>query len=83
MLVVRTLNINEALSRLRSHGVSITQDKFDALCQAGIFDFAAVAGLDKRTYFISEKKLNAWLKEYGEEVAELNPFQEVPNAKTV
>lgn len=76
MLIVKTLTINDALTKLREAGMSIGPEKFKAAILSGVFPFAHIVPMEQDETIIFEKEFQDWLKVYGTEVEE--PTEENP-----
>ena len=60
---IRTMNLNEAVERLREHGVSIGAMVLADGIEQGVFPFGICVKKQKRNFMIFEKLLNEWIAE--------------------
>ena len=63
METIRTLNLNEAIDRLREHGLSIGQEVLSDGIEQGVFPFGVCVKRKKRNFLIFEKQLDEWIAE--------------------
>ena len=63
METIRTLNLNEAVERLRESGMSIGAMVLGDGIEQGVFPFGVCIKRDKRNFLIFEKLLDAWIAE--------------------
>ena len=63
MTTIKTLNVNEAVARLRENGIAIGPEVLSLGIEQGVFPFGVCVRNVKRNFFIFEKLLNEWIAE--------------------